>query len=102
MESEDVNSNQTDVADTVTPGIGDRVLIHPGTDEQQAGVVVEDFGDEAGHPVDIAGHRVAEAARRWAVSLDAGGLLFIDDSDIVAEGRTPTTDLPESPEIGDD
>lgn len=65
--------------------VNSRVLVHPGTDRQKRGVVVEDFADSAGIAVEIAGHRIAAAARRWAVSLDDGGLEFVDDEDLSAD-----------------
>ena len=46
--------------------------------------VVEDFGDMVGHAVDI-GDRIVDPARRWAVVLDAGGLVFVDSDQLVAE-----------------
>jgi hypothetical protein len=47
--------------------------------------VVEDFGDMAGHAVDIADNHIVGPARRWAVTLDAGGLVFVDSDQLVAE-----------------
>jgi hypothetical protein len=47
--------------------------------------VVEDFGDLAGHAVDIGENHIAGPARRWAVTLDAGGLVFVDSDQLVAE-----------------
>jgi hypothetical protein len=49
------------------------------------GTVVEDFGDLAGHAVDIGENHIAGPARRWAVALDAGGLVFVDSDQLVAE-----------------
>ena len=62
-----------------------RVHVYPGTDGEVAGTVVEDFGDLAGHAVDIGENHIARAARRWAVALDAGGLVFVDSHELVAE-----------------
>jgi hypothetical protein len=45
------------------------------------GVVVEDFGDLAGEHVVIDRERVAHA-RRWAVLLDNGMLVFRDDDSV--------------------
>ncbi|MFN6546488.1 hypothetical protein [Mycolicibacterium nivoides] len=84
MENEDESGKPNQVADDVGLGVGDRARIYPGTAEEQAGVVVEDFGTDAGLPVDIGDERIADAARRWAVSLDTGNLVFVDDADIVA------------------
>jgi hypothetical protein len=61
-----------------------RVRVYPGTDGEVRGTVVEDFGDLAGHAVDI-GDRIVGPARRWAVVLDAGGLVFVDSDQLVAE-----------------
>jgi hypothetical protein len=62
-----------------------RVRVYPGTDGEVGGTVVEDFGDLAGHPVDIAENHIVGPARRWAVALDAGGLVFVDSDQLVAE-----------------
>jgi hypothetical protein len=62
-----------------------RVRVHPGTDGEVGGTVVEDFGDLAGHAVDIGENHIAGPARRWAVTLDAGGLVFVDSDQLIAE-----------------
>jgi hypothetical protein len=62
-----------------------RVRVHADTPAEVRGVVVEDFGDSAGQCVEIGEHRFAEPARRWAVTLDAGELVFVDDEDITPE-----------------
>ena len=61
-----------------------RVRVYPGTDGEIRGTVVEDFGDLAGQAVDI-GDRIVAPARRWAVALNAGGLVFVDSDQLVAE-----------------
>jgi hypothetical protein len=61
-----------------------RVRVYPGTDGEVGGTVVEDFGDLAGQAVNI-GDRIVDPARRWAVALDAGGLVFVDSDQLVAE-----------------
>jgi hypothetical protein len=61
-----------------------RVRVYPGTDGEVGGTVVEDFGDLAGHAVNI-GDRIVGPARRWAVALDTGGLVFVDSDQLVAE-----------------
>ena len=61
-----------------------RVRVSPGTDGEVGGTVVEDFGDLARHAVDL-GDRIVGPARRWAVTLDAGGLVFVDSDQLVAE-----------------
>ena len=62
-----------------------RVRVYPGTDGEVRGTVVEDFGDMAGHAVDIGENHIVGPARRWAVALDAGGLVFVDSDQLVAE-----------------
>jgi hypothetical protein len=62
-----------------------RVRVHPGTDGEVRGTVVEDFGDLAGHAVDIGETRIVGPARRWAVVLDEGGLVFVDSDQLAAE-----------------
>ncbi|MGO9550190.1 hypothetical protein [Mycobacterium sp.] len=62
-----------------------RVRVSPGTGGEVGGTVVEDFGDMAGHAVDIGESHVVGPARRWAVALDAGGLVFVDSDQLVAE-----------------
>jgi hypothetical protein len=62
-----------------------RVRVYPGTDGEGRGVVVDDFGEGVGHAVEIGGTRIADPARRWAVMLDTGTLVFADSDDLVAE-----------------
>ena len=62
-----------------------RVRVSPGTDGEIRGTVVEDFGDMAGHAVDIGENHIVGPARRWAVALDAGGLVFVDSDQVAAE-----------------
>jgi hypothetical protein len=62
-----------------------RVRVYPGTDGEVGGTVVEDFGDLAGHAVDIGQTRIVGPARRWSVALDTGGLVFVDSDQLVAE-----------------
>jgi hypothetical protein len=65
--------------------VNGRVRVHPGTDGEIRGTVVEDFGDLAGHAVDIGENNMVRAARRWAVALDTGGLVFVDSDQLAAE-----------------
>jgi hypothetical protein len=60
------------------------VRVYPGTDAEKHGVVVEDFGDLAGEAVEVAGERIAPPARRWAVQLDTGDLVFVDTDELAA------------------
>ena len=62
-----------------------RVRVDPGTDGEIRSTVVEDFGDMAGHAVDIGENHIVGPARRWAIALDAGGLVFVDSDQLVAE-----------------
>ena len=62
-----------------------RVRVYPGTDAESRGVVVEDFGEMAAQPVEIGGQRFADPARRWAVLLDTGNLVFTNTDQLLAE-----------------
>jgi hypothetical protein len=64
--------------------VGMVVRVYPGTERETGGHVVDDFGEAAGHSVDIAQIRIADPARRWAVSLDDGGLVFVDSDQLAA------------------
>lgn len=55
-----------------------RVLVHPDTDDEARGVVVDDFGDAAGYAVAVGDNHIADPARRWAVQLDSGLLTFVN------------------------
>jgi hypothetical protein len=61
------------------------VRVYPGTAAEQHGTVVEDFGDSAGHGVEVGGLRIAEPARRWAVQLDNGDLVFVDSDQLAPD-----------------
>lgn len=83
--SEDVvagvnDSDSGEIAEEVA--VGSSVIVYPGTDEELHGTVVEDFADLAGTAVEVAGERIVGPARRWAVNLDDGGLVFVDDDSI--------------------
>lgn len=62
--------------------VGASVRVYPGTDHESGGVVVEDFGDSAGHCVSIGEQQIVGPARRWAVSLADGGLVFVDSGEL--------------------
>ncbi len=62
-----------------------RVRVYPGTDAECRGVIVEDFGELSDQAVEIDGHRIADPARRWAVQLDSGNLVFADADQLVPE-----------------
>ena len=65
-------------------GVNTPVLVYPGTAEQQGGVIVEDFGEAAGQAVDVGAHRIVGAARRWAVRLNSGEVVFVDSHQLSA------------------
>jgi hypothetical protein len=62
-----------------------RVRVYPGTDAESRGIVVDDFGEDAGCPVDIGENHIADPARRWAVVLDTGDLVFTDSDQLAPE-----------------
>ena len=62
--------------------VGVSVRVYPGTDHERLGEVVEDFGDSAGESVQVGDHHIADAARRWAVRLGDGTLVFVDTPDL--------------------
>jgi hypothetical protein len=78
-------SATVDDADDRPVAVNSRVRVYPGTGGEVCGTVVEDFGDMAGHGVDIGESHIAGPARRWAVSLDAGGLVFVDSVEVEVE-----------------
>jgi hypothetical protein len=61
-----------------------RVRFNPGTEDECLGVVVDDFGEMDAQSVDIGEHHFADPARRWAVLLDGGALVFADSEQLVA------------------
>jgi hypothetical protein len=61
------------------------VVVYPGTNAESHGIVVDDFGEAAGYPVDIAGTRIVGPARRWAVRLDSGELVFVDSDNLAVK-----------------
>lgn len=58
------------------------VRAYPDTAQECAGRIVEDFGEFSGVPVTFADGGVAAAARRWAVLLDSGDLVFLDSHQV--------------------
>jgi hypothetical protein len=86
--NEDADST-ADTAATADFAVGRRVRVYPGSSDEISGIIVEDFGDDAGYGVDIGGHHIADASRRWAITLDDGNLVFADSSQLANhdEGR---------------
>jgi hypothetical protein len=74
------NEGQTDTHLAVNM----RVCVYPGTDDESPGVIVEDFGELAGQAVDL-GSRHIDPARRWAVVLDIGDLVFVNTDQLVPQ-----------------
>jgi hypothetical protein len=64
--------------------VGVRVRVYPGTEAEGGGLVVDDFGESIGHGVRIGEEQFAGPARRWAVRLDDGQLVFVDSADLTA------------------
>ncbi len=62
-----------------------RVRVFPASDHEVHGVVVDDFGEGIGIPVEIGESVIAAPARRWAVMLDDDNLVFVDSHELVAE-----------------
>lgn len=62
-----------------------RVRVYPGTADEARGVVVDDFGDSAGYAVTIGDNHIVDPARRWAVLLDSGSLLFVNSDVLLPE-----------------
>jgi hypothetical protein len=81
MSKHDESSGGSTSAGVVT--LNTRVRVHADTPAEVRGVVVEDFGDSAGQGVEIGEYRFAEPARRWAVALDAGDLVFVEFSELL-------------------
>ncbi len=65
--------------------MNNRVRVNPGTDAESRGVIVEDFGEMMAQAVDIGANHFADPARRWAVVLDAGTLVFVDTDQLLPE-----------------
>lgn len=59
-----------------------RVRVYSDTDAESPGVIVEDFGELAGQAVDLGGIHI-DPARRWAVQLDTGALVFVNTDQLV-------------------
>ncbi len=72
------------------PEIGMSVVVDIGDGVPARGVIVDDFGDLAGIPVGIGTEHVAQA-RRWAVDVDGGHIVFVDDEGLLElNPQTPT------------
>jgi hypothetical protein len=65
--------------------VNSRVRVLFGTGAESQGLVVEDFGEFAAQAVDIGNDHFADPARRWAVLLDTGSLVFADTDQLFPE-----------------
>ena len=72
----------SDAAAMIDFAVGGRVRVYPGTSDERWGIIVEDFGEDAGYGVDVGSQHIADASRRWAITLDDGGLVFVDSSEL--------------------
>jgi hypothetical protein len=61
------------------------VRLHPRLNEGHGGVIVDDYGDSAGHAVAVGNVQISGPSRRWAVELDDGRLIFADSADLQRE-----------------
>ncbi len=67
--------------------VGSRVVI----EQNRSGKIVDDFGPPVeGSAVDLGGGHETKP-RRWAVALDDGDLVFVDDDGLEPEGHGPAT-----------
>jgi hypothetical protein len=82
MTEQDTNSAGSSASSQLA--VNAPVVVFAGTAEQQGGVIVEDFGDSAGQAVDVGTNRIVGAARRWAVRLNSGDLVFVDSHQLSA------------------
>lgn len=69
--------------------VGGRVRVYPGSSDERSGIIVDDFGDDAGYGVDIGGQHIANASRRWAITLDDGNLVFVDSFQLANDEGHP-------------
>jgi hypothetical protein len=67
----------------VAPGA--RVRVHPGTDAECLGVIIDDFGEMPDLGGRAGDNHIANPPRRWAVALDDDTLVFVH-SDQIATG----------------
>jgi hypothetical protein len=77
----------SDTAATADFAVGARVRVYPGSSDERSGIIVDDFGDDAGYGVDIGGHHIADPSRRWAITLDDGTLVFVDSFQLANDER---------------
>nr|WP_296773473.1 hypothetical protein [Rhodococcus sp. (in: high G+C Gram-positive bacteria)] len=67
--------------------VGDIVQVRRPSGDVAGGTLVEDFADYV-----LAGSALGRdwaVPRRWAIALDEGTLVFVDDSDIIEHNQKP-------------
>jgi hypothetical protein len=65
--------------------VGSRVRVRTDADHQSRGVIADDYGEACGTPIELGPNSFIAPARRWAVILDDGTLVFADSHDITVE-----------------
>lgn len=70
--------------------IDSRVVI-ASDDERRPGVIIDDFGPPVDGAVVDLGEGRETRPRRWAVALDDGDLVFVDDDGLEPEDGDPAT-----------
>jgi hypothetical protein len=81
----DQAADETDADHGRQLAVNRRVRVYPGTEAESRGLVVDDFGEMTAQAVDIGGNHFADPARRWAVLLDTGTLVFTDTEQLLPE-----------------
>ncbi len=64
------------------PAVGDEVVVHPDSDAETTGRILDDFGEFTAAAVEVNETTIARAARRWAVLTAEGDLVFADTDQI--------------------
>ena len=62
--------------------VGDMVIVFAASEREASGRIVEDFGEFSPLAVQVNNMRIADPARRYAVALTDGGLVFADEGDL--------------------
>jgi hypothetical protein len=84
--SDDESNADTGDADAAP---GARVRVHPGTDAESLGVIIEDFGEMPDLDGHVGDNQVANPPRRWAVALDDDTLVFVRNDHVTAINGLP-------------
>lgn len=78
----DSDFTSTETSATAPIAVGVRVRCQRPDLPANAGMVVDDYGGYHGVAVAIGEHHFVDAARRWAVALDSGELIFADTDEL--------------------